>query len=299
MKSAAPIARPRFRHSSGWNGGAENAASGDAWSSRWVTCIVQRAPELEPVRNHRSQVVVDASRLHRARERRDTGLTLIEGPHLLDEAVKARADIRTVFVATGDDAGEKAASSIGIETVIVDARALQRIAGTESPRGPVAVVAIPPGRRPLSEHLLVSWGVSDPGNVGTMIRVAAAFGWDFSYTRGTADPWSPKVLRAGAGNQFTVGISEVGGLDEIRSAGYEPLASVVSGGSAPEHLDTRRWALLIGEEASGLPSDVVEACDATVSIPMPGGIESLNAAVAAGILAYALSKHSGEAGEQV
>lgn len=242
---------------------------------------------------------MDASRLHRARERRDTGLTLLEGPHLLDEAVKAKADIRTVFVAVGDDAGASAASSTGIEPVIVDERALQRIAGTETPRGPVAVVAIPPPRPPLSQHILVSWGVSDPGNVGTMIRVAAAFGWDFSYTAGTADPWSPKVLRAGAGNQFSVGISEVAGLDEIRSTGYAPLASVVSGGTAPELIETRRWAVLIGEEASGLPADVVGASDGTISIPMPGGIESLNAAVAAGILAYVISKHSGEAGEQV
>lgn len=243
--------------------------------------------------------MVEASRLHRVRERRDTGLTLLEGPHLLAEAVKASADIRTVFVMAGDDAGQAAAASIGIEPVIVDERALQRIAGTQTPRGPIAVVVIPSLRPPVSRHLLVSWGVSDPGNVGTMIRVAAAFGWDFSYTPGTADPWSPKVLRAGAGNQFGVRISEVADMVELRSAGFAPLASVVSGGSSPEHLDTRRWALLIGEEASGLPSDVVRASDAAVSIPMPGGIESLNAAVAAGILTYSISKHSGEAGEQV
>ena len=243
--------------------------------------------------------MVDASRLHRARERRDTGLTLLEGPHLLAEAVKAKADIRTVFVVAGDEAGEGAASSTGIEPVIIDERALQRISGTETPRGPVAVVAIPPQQRPLSQHLLVSWGVSDPGNVGTMIRVAAAFGWDFSYTAETADPWSPKVLRAGAGSQFSVGISEVAGLGEIRSVGYTPLASVVSGGTDPEVLGARRWALLIGEEASGLPADVVEASDDAISIPMPGGIESLNAAVASGILTYIISKHSGEAGEQV
>lgn len=254
---------------------------------------------MEPVRNHRSQIVVDASRLHRARERRDTGLTLLEGPHLLAEAVNASADIRTVFIASGDSAGGSAVLATGIEPVVVDERALQRIAGTETPRGPVAVVAIPEQRPPLSQNLLVSWGVSDPGNVGTMIRVAAAFGWDFSYTPGTADPWSPKVLRAGAGNQFSLGISEIAGLDSIGSAGYTPLATVLSGGADPELLETRRWALLIGEEAAGLPADVVEACDRSVSIAMPGGIESLNAAVAAGILTYVISKHSGEAGERV
>ncbi len=243
--------------------------------------------------------MVDASRLHRARERRDTGLTLIEGPHLLDEAVRAGADIRTVFVMAGDVAGETAASSIGIEPVVVDERALQRVAGTESPRGPVAVVAIPQQSPPVARHLLVSWGVSDPGNIGTMIRLAAAFGWGFSYTAGTADPWSPKVLRSGAGSQFSVGISEIGEIDEIRSAGYTPLASVVSGGTDPELLENRRWALLIGEEAAGLPDHVVTASDRSISIPMPGGFESLNAAVAAGILTYVISKQSGEAGEQV
>lgn len=242
---------------------------------------------------------MDASRLHRARERRDTGLTLLEGPHLLDEAVKASAAIRTVFVAEGDTAGNDVAASIGIDPVIVDERALQRVAGTETPRGPVAVVAIPRQRPPHSRHLLVSWGVSDPGNVGTMIRVAAAFGWDFSYTPGTADPWSPKVLRAGAGNQFSVGISEMAGLDEIRSAGYSAVATVVAGGEDPDTLGDGRWALLIGEEASGLPSEVLETSDRAVTIPMPGGIESFNAAVAAGILTYVLSKQSGEAGERV
>lgn len=241
--------------------------------------------------------MVDASRLHRARDRRERGETLIEGPHLLDEAVKANADIRTVFVSSRDTNG--AALSTGIETVIVDERALQRIAGTETPRGPVAIVAIPPQRPPHARHLLVSWGVSDPGNVGTMIRVAAAFGWDFSYTPGTADPWSPKVLRAGAGNQFSVGITEVAGVDEIRAAGYSPVATVVAGGEDPDTLGDGRWALLIGEEASGLPGDVLEASDRAVTIPMPGGIESLNAAVAAGILTYVLSKQSGEAGERV
>ncbi|CAN5750113.1 RNA methyltransferase [soil metagenome] len=242
---------------------------------------------------------MDASRLHRARERRDTGLTLIEGPHLLEEAVRAGADIRTVFVGEGDAPGKTVATSLGIEPVVVDERALQRVAGTETPRGPVSVVAIPTQRPPLARHLLVSWGVSDPGNIGTMIRVAAAFGWDFSYTAGTADPWSPKVLRAGAGGQFSVAITEVGGLGDIRSFGYTPLASVVSGGTDPESLDNRRWALLIGEEASGLPGDVVTGSERSVSIPMPGGFESLNAAVAAGILTYVISKHSGEAGEQV
>lgn len=254
---------------------------------------------MEPVRNHRSQVVVDASRLHRARDRRERGQTLIEGPHLLEEAIDAGADVWAVFTLPNDTVGQHMVRSIGLEPVVVDERALRRLAGTETPRGPIAVVGIPTDRKPESNNLLVSWGVSDPGNVGTMIRVAAAFDWDFGYTEGTADPWSPKVLRAGAGTQFSVAITNLRGVADLRSSGYSPVATVVSGGAPPESLGHGRWAVLIGEEASGLPPEVVQSCDREITIDMPGGAESLNAAVAAGILTYALSKHSGEPGERV
>jgi tRNA G18 (ribose-2'-O)-methylase SpoU len=77
------------------------------------------------------------------------------------------------------------------------------------------------------------------------------------------------------------------------------VATVVGGGEPPEGLGEGRWAVLIGEEASGLPPDVVAACDREITIAMPGGAESLNAAVAAGIVTYAISKRSGERGERV
>jgi TrmH family RNA methyltransferase len=243
--------------------------------------------------------VVDASRLHRVRDRRERGQTLIEGPHLLEEAVKAGAAVRTVFVVADDAVGQDAVRSIGLEPVVVDERALRRLAGTETPRGPIAVVGVPAEGKLESANVLVSWAVSDPGNVGTMIRVAAAFDWDFGYTEGTADPWSPKVLRAGAGTQFSVGITKLNGIADLRSSGYSPVATVVGGGEPPEGLGKGRWAVLIGEEASGLPSDVVAACDREITIAMPGGAESLNAAVAAGIVTYAISKRSGERGERV
>lgn len=254
---------------------------------------------MEPVRSHRSQVVVDASRLHRARDRRERRQTLIEGPHLLQDAVDAGADVRTVFTLPDDTAGQDAARAIGLEPVVVDERAMRRLAGTETPRGPIGVVGIPTDHPPESNNLLVSWGVSDPGNVGTMIRVAAAFDWDFGYMEGTADPWSPKVLRAAAGTQFSVAITRLNGIADLRSSGYSPVATVVSGGASPESLGQGRWAVLIGEEASGLSPEVVQSCDREITIAMPGGTESLNAAVAAGILTYALSKHSGEPGERV
>lgn len=245
---------------------------------------------MEPVRNSKNPKVVEAARLHRSRDRKQTGLTLLEGPHLLEEAIQAGTDIREIYALESDDTSQELAGHLGLDVVLVDQPALKRLAGTETPRGPIAVVAIPePGE--LSDHnLLVSWGVSDPGNVGTMIRIARAFGWGFGYTEGTSDPWSPKVLRSAAGNQFATPIVSISDLDHLLSMGLEPVATVLNGGVEPGSLDFGRYAVLIGEEAAGLPDDVMANCKTSVSILMPGGAESLNAAIAAGILVYEISR---------
>ncbi len=244
-----------------------------------------------PVRNHKNRSVVEAARLHRARERRDRSQALIEGPHLLQEALSAGFEPSLVFALEGDRATADLSESRGFELVLVDEGGLARVAGTKSPRGPVAVINIPSQPSLGSKHVLVAWGVGDPGNVGTMIRTAAGFGWSFAYTDGTADPWASKVLRAGAGAHFRTGAVAVESLDEIHQLGYQTLATVVAGGEEPSSLEDARYAVLIGDEASGLPEAVVTGASSRVTISMPGGFESLNAAMAAGIIVYELSKH--------
>lgn len=246
--------------------------------------------------SHRSQTVVDAARLHRARSRRERNETLIEGPHLLTEALEAGASISAVYYVE-EDHSVAAARAAGAPVAIVSDQALRRLAGTETPRGPVAVVAVPPEKPLQSDLVLVSWGVSDPGNVGTMIRTAAAFGWGFAYTTGTADPWSPKVLRAGVGLQFSTPIFALDGLAGLGDR--QVWAATVSGGASPSDVPGGRIAVLIGEEASGLPDEIVKGCDGMITIDMPGGAESLNAAVAAGIIVHELSNRGGETGHRV
>jgi len=237
---------------------------------------------VEPVRTHRAKSVVDAARLHRSRERRERGLTLVEGPHLIADVEASGAVIRERF---GTDPTVPGVTP-------VDQRALERLAGTESPRGPVAVVEIPVEWLDRSRNLLVSVGVSDPGNVGTMIRTAAAFGWGFAYTGGTADPWSLKTIRAGAAGQFQTPVSAIGTVGEL--SGWSTVATVVEGGDSPEDVRDRPVALLIGEEARGLPEQVIAAAAHRITISTPGPTESLNAAIAAGIIIHELVKGSGE-----
>lgn len=252
---------------------------------------------MEPVRNHRNKAVVEAARLHRARVRREENRTLLEGPALLEDALAAGCRVHSLFAMPEDDRARLVAESHGLEVTLVDRRALQRVAGTKSPRGPLAVIDIPPERLDADSDVLVSWGVSDPGNVGTLIRTAAAFGWAYAYAQGSADPWGPKTLRSGAGGQFQAPVKAIDGLEDLTA--WTTLATVVEGGRAPASVTAARVAVLIGEEAAGLPTDIAAACSERLTIRTPGATESLNAAIAAGIVVYELSKRPGQAGAAV
>ena len=230
---------------------------------------------MEPVRSTRNPRVTAAARLRRVRERRRLGLTLLEGPHLLQVALERGGEVLEVF---GLGAGDPAIPN----WVEVTEDVLRRLADTENPRGPVAVLRIPPPGPVTRDHL--SLAVTDPGNAGTLIRTAAAFSLDVAFQPDAVDPWSPKVLRAAAGSHFLTSIG-----DTVADAGT--IATVVGGGTPARRLGevldpSRHWAILIGSEAHGLTAADVGAADVRVSIPMPGGTESLNAAVAGAIVAY-------------
>lgn len=190
--------------------------------------------------------------------------------------------LETVFTLEDDstDYGETRVVRVADEVVA-------RIATTSSPQAPVAIAAIPEPVISSSGDLLVAWGVGDPGNVGTLIRTAAAFGFGFVCGPDTADPWAPKVVRAAAGASFRMAIGKADSVAELRTDGRHLLAAVSTGGVAPVR-GSEDIALVIGSEAHGLPLDLIEAADIRVTIPMAHGSESLNAAVAGSILAYAL-----------
>jgi TrmH family RNA methyltransferase len=241
--------------------------------------------------------VQEAVRLQAARGRAESGRALLEGPHLLAEALSAGIRVEQVFALAGDAMSAEAARACGAELIVVDERGLRRLATTEHPQSPVAVMLLPAAVLPAAGHLLVAWGVGDPGNVGTLLRCAAAFGLGFAAGPGTADPWAPKVLRAAAGGHFRAGATRVRVLDDLRTGGRRLVATVARGGLPPAALPPGPLAVLVGDEAHGLPDEVVRACDLAVTIPMPGGAESLNAAVAGAIVAYELAAGGGAAGD--
>lgn len=237
------------------------------------------------VRNPR---IVAARRLKRSRERRATGRTTIDGPLLFEEALRNGIVVHEVFARDDDEVTATAAEAAGVEVVIVSPGVLDRLASSQHPRGPVAVIDIPARATLIAADAVVLWEINDPGNAGTIIRTAAAFGFQVVASVGSVDLWSPKVVRAGVGGHFRTNL--VGGMEEIEDldrAGLTPLA-LTKGGIAIGKIDLSDpgpVAFIVGNEARGLPGTIQERATA-VSLPMPGGIESLNAGVAAGIAMY-------------
>jgi RNA methyltransferase, TrmH family len=142
---------------------------------------------------------------------------------------------------------------------------------------------LPRGTRPVT---LALWRVADPGNVGTLLRAADAFGAGVALSDGCADPTGPKALRASMGAVFRVPLS---GFDEPPG---RRVALVPSGGiPLPELHADGEVVLVLGAEREGLPPEVLEQCAERSSIPQPGGGESLNVAMAGSIALYELARH--------
>ena len=140
------------------------------------------------------------------------------------------------------------------------------------------------GTRPVT---LALWHVADPGNVGTLLRAADAFGAGVALSDGCADPTGPKAVRASMGSLFRVPLS---GFDE--PAGKR-VALVPSGGIPLPELDSGgEIVLVLGAERDGLPGEILDRCEERASIPQPGGTESLNVAMAGAIALYELARRT-------
>lgn len=213
------------------------------------------------------------SRLRRAERR-----VVIEGPHLLAAAIDAGIQPVAVF---GTEAG---LSKVAMNAVVMTAPVFGAIADAETTQGIAAEIPLPELRRDGSLVLLE--GVQDPGNVGAIIRSAAAFGaGTVVLDRQCADPWSPKVLRAGQGGHFAVGVRQADDL--VAAIGDRRLVcTVVSGGKPLRQANlSGRIAWAFGAEGAGLSAGLVEKAAERVTIPMAGA-ESLNVAAAAAICLY-------------
>jgi TrmH family RNA methyltransferase len=203
--------------------------------------------------------------LESRRQREKEGLFVVEGEDLVQAA---------------DDAGVEPVEVLRAEED-VEADLLAKISTMGHPPRVMALFrreSLPRGVEPLS---LALWRVADPGNLGTILRAADAFGASVALSRGCADPTGPKALRASAGAIFRVPLAE---FDEPSG---KRIALVSHGGQSIAQLDPGvPVSYVLGAEREGLPDDVVAACDETATIPLAEGAESLNVAIAGAIALY-------------
>jgi TrmH family RNA methyltransferase len=238
----------------------------------------------EVISSTRNATVKSVARLKRAKERRATGQIVLEGPVMLAEALNAGLE-PTLALATQDDAATRVAfSAIPSAHVLTVTRAvLESVADAAHPRSPVTVLPRPADGTLRMNDTVVLVGVSDPGNAGTIVRTAAAFGWDVAFTPDCVDMWAPKTLRAGAGAHFRtrlVPIELSAGADVL--ADHTVVATVVAGGE-PNIAAPGPFALLVGSEPEGLAAEDVERADHALTIEMVDRAESLNVSIAAAI----------------
>jgi len=250
--------------------------------------------------------------LRRPTSRRAGESFLLEGPNLFERLIEhLERDVAFPFrlesflvsdpyLARYHERGfEERCRRLGVEGDRVSVRTMASLSDVRTAPGILAIVRPPPDARDLGPRaaattagsLLFAFGVSDPGNLGTLARSAAAFGAGAFLTAGGADPFGPKVLRASAGDFFSLPYGEVREperfLEQLGPAGIQRIGAVSRGGVAPDSVRIAGpYVILVGSERHGLPESWDRFLDVRVTIPLDRNVESLNAAVAGSILLH-------------
>ncbi len=239
-------------------------------------------------------LVKEAVSLHSRKGRIEHNKFIAEGLRTCETLVKS-CTVITCFVTDAISLND--IPFIPAERIIeVTDDVMKKISTTESPSGIVCVFEMPPKKSLQNlEHSVILHGIADPGNMGTLIRTAAALGLQHIICIDTADVWNPKVVHASVGTIGNVTIHDTDWATvEKHKKEISLCALVVKDGKTPTELDFARTVLVIGNEAHGLPHDIITACDQQCTLPMPGNTESLNAAIAGSVALYCayLSKKS-------
>jgi TrmH family RNA methyltransferase len=228
------------------------------------------------------------------------GLVAIEGDHLLQEALRSGIKPATVFLSERRELPHPLPRSTEIVRVTDDVFA--SAAETRSPQGIAALIEPPAYQlgdilQQTSPLILIAVGIQDPGNIGTLVRSAEAFGAaGILTTPGTVSAWNQKALRASVGSVFRTAIVSVTQTEvaQIQNRGIVLLAAVgvEDEGVLPAQLAdlSRACAIMIGNEGSGLTDEWLRLATSRITIPCPGPVESLNAAVAGSLLLYEASR---------
>jgi len=265
---------------------------------------------LSYVSSLRNPLLKEYIKLQRSRRyRHKTKKIALEGPNLVSEAIQAGLTPQAVFFTQRyfDQAGKGWLTDLppAVKQLVLPPALFNEIADTETPRPVAAIFYFSEAdnnqeAKSLLKLVLILDRLRDPGNMGTIIRTAAAVGADIVYyTAGSVDPFSPKVLRATAGSIFHIKVKQAADplvlIKELKKSGLQSVAASAKSAGNYWSLDFRQpTALIVGNEAGGVAEKLLAESDNTVSIPLCGRVESLNAAVASAVVLYEIIRQRSE-----
>ncbi len=231
-----------------------------------------------------------------AKERKSSSAFVIEGVRLVNEAILAQWDLQWIFYSNNlSDRGLEILATARARNVLVEEIPLQlmaNIADTTSPQGILAIAGLPSPKLPESlDFTLICDTIRDPGNLGTILRTAHAAGVQALFlSPGTSDPFAPKVVRAAMGAHFHLPIFRTNWCEiqeTCKRTNQKVFLASANSTSYYWQVNLREpSAFIIGGEAEGASAEAKKIATQTITIPMPGQSESLNAAIAAGILLF-------------
>ena len=242
-------------------------------------------------------------KLHQAKHRRQQKLFLLEGTHLLEAALEAGAPLQTICCTPDWQSAHpqlwQALSQHVQRAELVSAELLRSLATTVEPNGAIATVQRQPSALNTLPDIRLGFAVEtlqDPGNLGTIIRTAAAAAVEGIWvSTDSVDLDHPKVLRASAGAWFRVPMAASRSLETVvsgyRDRGFQIMATLPTAQTTYWHADlTQPTIVLLGNEGAGLSKNLIALATEQVSIPLAAGVESLNVSIAAALIAYEVQR---------
>lgn len=239
---------------------------------------------IKEIKSRQNELIKEVVKLDNPTYRKEVGLFKVEGFHMLEMAVEAKV-VKQVFSLKKIDNLDEI-----VPQYIVSKEVLEKISSTKSPQGVVAVCKLLPQNKIKSNKVLYLDGVSDPGNLGTILRTALAFDFcDVVLSKNCCSIYNEKTLQASQGAIFNLNIVSDKNLSDLKKEKYQIIVTEIKGSISLEKVQKKdKFVLVLGNEAHGVSKETLELADYRVRIDIKN-IESLNVAIAGAIAMYFLN----------
>lgn len=220
--------------------------------------------------------------LHLKKNRDEERIFIVEGPKMVNELLQSGLQVEQIYAVDGNWLQTDGVNS---NAQVISSDALKQISGLRTPNQVIALAKQKPQREPDDKLMIMLDGIQDPGNLGTIIRIADWFGIQHIIASGdTADEYNPKVIQATMGSIFRINIMYTDLEDFLRANTLKIYAAMLHGNDITQHPKIAEGIILIGNESKGIRENLQRFIAEKITIPSRGKAESLNASVALGII---------------